>query len=87
MNLIESIGDLVPTIVFLFTLGYLALCAIAPYKACRHCNGAGKVFGPFHSVWFCRACDATGARLRFGRVVWNRIYRLYRDIKNYRHRR
>jgi hypothetical protein len=62
------------------TLGYLGLCLIWPYRACRHCGGIGRFEGPFGGIRLCGHCDGSGLRLRFGRRVWNALRRLYRDI-------
>ena len=57
------------------TLGYLGLCLVWPYRACRHCQGLGRFHGPFHGIRLCGRCDGTGLRLRLGRRVWNALRR------------
>jgi hypothetical protein len=66
------------------TLGYLMMCAIWPFKACRRCDGIGMFHGPFGGIRLCGICDGTGLRLRLGRRMWNAFQRLYRDIKRNR---
>jgi hypothetical protein len=61
------------------TLGYLASCALAPFRACRRCDGTGRLSGLLGGIQFCPRCDGTGLRLRLGRRVWNALRRLYRD--------
>lgn len=51
--------------------GYLAVCAIWPYTACRHCHGTGKHRSPSGQNWRrCRHCKATGTRSRLGWRIW-----------------
>lgn len=68
------------------TVSYLLACAVWPFKACRHCRGAGRHHGPMRGIRLCRHCDGSGLRLRFGRRVWNAGRRAYRDIKPRNHR-
>jgi hypothetical protein len=55
------------------TLGYIGSVVCWPFKACRHCSGAGKHLGRGGRRVYriCRHCNATGMRLRLGRRVWN----------------
>lgn len=64
----------------IWALGYAAACAAAPFARCRRCDGHGKTIKPNGRVrrW-CRHCDATGLRLRWGRRLFNYLRRLYRD--------
>lgn len=58
----------------LITLGYLGLCWLWPFRACRRCSGTGK-----RPAWigngfrFCSRCDGTGHALRAGRHVMNAL--------------
>lgn len=62
-------------------LGALAVAAVAwlvfacwfwPYKACRRCDGTGKLRSPGRKAWrTCPRCKGTGRRLRVGRRAWN----------------
>ncbi|WP_204289564.1 hypothetical protein [Microbispora amethystogenes] len=63
-----------------WVLGYAAACAATPFGRCRRCEGHGKTITPNGRVrrW-CRHCDATGLRLRWGRRLFNYLRRLYRD--------
>lgn len=62
-------------------LGYLASCAVKPFRDCWLCDGKAhhrskrnpKLSRP------CRWCGATGKRLRIGRRVWNRVRRTTRQ--------
>lgn len=50
--------------------GYLLACRFWPFKACRKCNGTGKIRSPSGRAWRkCRRCKGTQARLRWGRHV------------------
>ncbi len=64
----------------LWALGYAAACAAAPFGRCPRCKGKGKTLKPNgHTRTWCRHCDATGLRLRWGRRLFNYLRRLYRD--------
>lgn len=65
------------------TLGYLGMCLVWPFTACRRCGGAGQHHGPFGGIRLCGHCDGTGLRLRLGRRIWNALRRLYRDIDSH----
>lgn len=78
--------DMLPTstlilITVLVTLGYLLVCGIWPFRACRRCQGTGRLRGPMRGIRLCVRCDGTGLRLRFGRRLWNASRRAYRGIK------
>jgi hypothetical protein len=63
-------------LVFVLVLGagYLAACAIWPFRACRHCGGTGRFVSPTGRAWrSCPHCAGTGAKLRFGRRVYNHL--------------
>lgn len=61
-----------------FTLGYIATCAVWPFKACRRCHGSGKLRSPLiKAIRLCPLCGATGLRIRIGRHLWNRFRRLH----------
>lgn len=68
------------------TFGYLGLCLIWPYRACRRCEGMGRFRGPFGGIRMCGPCAGSGLRLRFGRRVINTIHRIYRDLNDPRNR-
>lgn len=86
MNTLEPLADVLLLVVPIITLGYIASCALWPFKACPRCEGQGQIVGPFGGIRLCRHCDATGLRLRLGRRAWNTLRRLYRDINNRRKR-
>jgi hypothetical protein len=86
MNTLAPPADVLFILAALITVGYIASCALWPYKACRGCRGYGQISGPFGGIRICRVCDGTGLRLRLGRRMWNAFRRLYRDINNRRHR-
>jgi hypothetical protein len=78
----HPLGPLASTLLIVspfITLGYLGLCLVWPYRACRRCHGLGRFHGPFKSVRLCHHCDGTGLRLRLGRRIWNALRRLYGD--------
>lgn len=45
-----------------FLAGYVALCAVQPFKPCFRCYRDGAS---------CRRCKGVGIRIRRGRRVWN----------------
>lgn len=74
---LDTVFGLAATVV---TVGYLALCAIWPFKHCRRCHGNGRHHGPLRGIRLCHRCEGTGLRLRWGRRLWNSGRRLYRDV-------
>ncbi|RLK59931.1 hypothetical protein CLV68_0421 [Actinokineospora cianjurensis] len=67
-------------LVVMFTLGYVATCAIWPFKRCRRCKGAGSHRAPLIRAFRpCRPCGGNGYRLRMGRRVHNAWTRVRRD--------
>jgi DnaJ-class molecular chaperone len=65
---------------FFFAVGYVARCALRPWKPCPHCQGTGRVVSRTgRGGHLCHRCDATGLRLRSGRKAWNTYRRLTRD--------
>jgi hypothetical protein len=84
VNTLEPLADVLLFLVVPVALGHAFSCAIWPYKACRTCDGDGRITGPLGGIRLCRRCDGTGLRLRLGRRAWNAFRRLYRDIKNHR---
>jgi len=67
-------------------LGYIGLCVVWPFTACRHCHGLGQFHGPFGGIRLCGTCEGTGLRLRLGRRIWNAVRRTYREINDHRDR-
>lgn len=68
--------------IFAFALilgvGYAAACVIWPFRACRHCGGAGRYLSPTGRAWrHCPHCSGTGARLRLGRRIFNHLAQLH----------
>jgi hypothetical protein len=60
------------TLLILLTVGYLLLCWIWPFTACRRCNGTGRQRSPLgRALRICRHCHGTGLRLRPARRLWN----------------
>lgn len=78
---------LVLLLAILVTLGYLVLCAVWPFRACRHCGGYGRFKGPMGGIRLCRRCDGTGLKLRAGRRMWNAGAKTYRQLKPRKSRR
>ena len=55
---------------------YLLACRIFPYRRCRSCGGSGNKKSPFGTAYGdCRRCGGTGGKLRFGRHLWNFLFR------------
>jgi hypothetical protein len=63
------------------TVGYVLTCAAWPFGNCRRCHGTGKIRGPVGGIRYCRRCDHTGLRIRWGRHLWNEIRHIHRDIR------
>lgn len=69
-------------LVLIVTLGYAASCVLWPFKACRSCQGTGKLRSSLlRTIRFCSACGGTGLRPRLGRKAWNSYRRFYRDSR------
>jgi hypothetical protein len=58
------------------TFCYACLCAVAPFKRCRRCHGAGYVRAILGRGRPCRPCKTTGLTLRTGRRLHNHWRRL-----------
>lgn len=74
---------LASVLLILFTLGYVAVCAVRPWKSCRRCDGLG--FRLVHTKRgkpkrgkHCRKCDGHGIRIRRGRHLYHLWIRTYR---------
>lgn len=80
----NDLTDALPLLLIVVTVGYLAVCAVWPFKACRRCRGTGRRRGPMRGIRLCHRCNATGLRLRWGRRVWNGTRRLYREVNRHR---
>ncbi|MFC1409203.1 hypothetical protein ACEZCY_11090 [Streptacidiphilus sp. N1-12] len=68
----------------IITLGYVFLCAVSPFGRCRKCNGLGFALhtdrkGRPRRGKDCRRCKTTGARIRFGRHLFNLAADLHRE--------
>lgn len=64
------------------TVCYLAACAVWPFRACRHCAGAGKARSPTGRAWHhCRHCHGSGAQLRAGRRLYTHLARTRRRAR------
>lgn len=86
MNPLSSLASTLLITSPFVTLGYVGLCLIWPFTACRHCAGHGQFHGPFGGIRLCGACEGTGLRLRLGRRIWNAVRRAYREINDHRDR-
>jgi hypothetical protein len=91
MSPLADTNTLVPLVALVITLGYLATCVVWPFKACRRCEGTGKLRSPIvRAIRLCPRCNATGLRLRIGRKAFNAYRRLHRARRsqktNGRHR-
>ena len=67
--------------VIIITVGYFVVCAIWPFRACRHCGGMGRLRGGFGGIRICRRCKGAGLRLRWGRRIWNAVTGLRREVR------
>lgn len=82
----SPLGSLASTLLVaspLITLGYLGLCLVWPFRACRRCHGDGQFHGLFGGIRLCGQCNGTGLRLRPGRRVINALRRVYRDLHDH----
>lgn len=73
-----TLGYLIEAVVAAaWLIGYLLVCFLWPFKACRKCGGAARHRSPTGKAFrLCRRCGGTGRRLRFGRKAWNFYRRL-----------
>lgn len=56
------------------TVCYIGACVVWPFRACRRCDGNGKIRSPSGRAWrHCSRCKGTGARLRLGHHIWNHL--------------
>jgi hypothetical protein len=56
------------------TACYVGACVIWPFRACRRCDGNGKIRSPSGRAWrTCPRCKGSGGRLRLGHHVWNHL--------------
>ncbi|MFG2500035.1 hypothetical protein ACGFSB_17715 [Streptomyces sp. NPDC048441] len=74
---------LASTLLILYTLGYIGVCAASPWKSCRKCDGLGFQLtytkkGKPKRGKHCRKCDGNGIRIRVGRHFYNLWARTYR---------
>ncbi|MFI7438348.1 hypothetical protein [Nonomuraea indica] len=69
-----------PLALIVITIRYLVACYVRPFGRCRRCKGKRRI--P-HRIGrgsrYCRRCDGTGLRLRWGRRLLNYARRLHRD--------
>ena len=64
--------------ILVITFGYIAACAIWPFRSCRLCGGSGRHRSPSRRAWRnCRRCNGTGGTLRVGRRVYNHLKRIH----------
>jgi len=64
----------------LWLAGYAIACWIWPFKACRRCEGNGKLRSPSGKAWRrCKRCGGSGGRLRAGRWIYNHLIKMRRD--------
>jgi hypothetical protein len=82
-----GLSPLLALTMIIVTAGYLLLCWIWPFRACRHCRGVGRFMGPMRGIRLCRRCDGTGLKLRAGRRLWNAGTKTYRQLTPRKSRR
>ena len=64
----------------LWLAGYAIACWIWPFKACRRCEGNGKLRSPSGKAWRrCKRCGGSGGRLSAGRWIYNHLIKMRRD--------
>lgn len=69
-------------LLLIVTFGYSLSCVLWPFKACRSCQGTGKLRSPFiRAIRLCSACGGTGLRPRLGLKAWNAYRRFYRNSR------
>jgi hypothetical protein len=60
--------------------GYVIVCRVWPYAACRKCSGDGKFRSASGRSWRrCRRCKGSGERVRYGRRIWTKIAAVKKD--------
>lgn len=79
----DAVSTAMPGFLFV-TLGYVALCAVSPFGACRKCRGFGFQVktnrrGKVRRGRDCRRCQGHGRRIRIGRRLYNRTSRIHRE--------
>ena len=67
----------------IITVGYIALCAVRPFRRCGPCAGTGHIRTRYLGrIKPCHRCkDQSGLRLRYGWRLANRVRRLVRDAQ------
>ena len=64
----------------MITFRYFMLCWIKPFRACRKCDGRGRLATPLGRLTRqCRRCRGTGLRLRIGRHAINHYRAIHTD--------
>lgn len=64
----------------IITLRYLFVCYVRPFGRCRKCKGERRIRNRIgRGSRYCRRCNGTGLRLRWGRHLLNYARRLHRD--------
>ncbi|GIH11800.1 hypothetical protein Rhe02_98670 [Rhizocola hellebori] len=63
------------------TLGYLGLCAVAPFKRCRRCQGTGHKRLMLGRTRLCRRCQGIGHHLRLGPKMLNHLRRFATELE------
>lgn len=69
-----------PLTLIVITIRYFVACYVRPFGRCHRCKGKCRI--PYRigrGSRYCRRCDGTGLRLRWGRHLLNYARRLYRD--------
>jgi hypothetical protein len=62
------------------TLGYAAVCAVRPFKACPRCKGLGAKRLMLRRTRLCGRCKGTGHVIRLGPKILNHLRRFAREL-------
>ena len=85
MNPVNDAHTFVVLVLAVITLGYALTCVIWPFKACRRCDGTGKLRSPLiKAIRLCPRCNASGLKLRAGRKAFNAYRHLRRAARKNR---
>ncbi len=63
------------------TLGYLAICAVKPFKRCKRCHGTGYKRLMLGRTRLCRRCEGVGHHIRLGPKLLNHLRRFATELE------
>lgn len=82
MHPLRTLASFTCCILPVITLGYLAACAVWPFRNCPRCGGTGRHASPSGRAYrHCRRCKGSGGRFRLGVLITNRLRRLFKSSR------